>query len=426
MALTPEGYIQRLIDSKIEKHLKIFGAVSVEGPKWCGKTWTVSNHANSITGLTDRNNRDLAEIDPETALKGEEPHAIDEWQVVPEIWDAVRHEVDKKTTKGRFLLTGSEVPEEEKDSSKKKILHSGTGRISTIRMRTMTLYESGNSSEEISLSAVLDGKPIKPGIIKTSPIELSTMACVGGWPGILGIEAADAIELPNSYIERLVNSKTASGKAKIRNQDNFRFFLSSLARNSASLVSNSTLHNEVQSASGEFSAITLSSYLQILRNQYVLEEVPGWNPRIRSKARILQAPKRFFTDPSLAAAALGATPKIFLNDWQAFGGIFENLCLRDLLVYAELFGARLYHYRDNSNLEVDAILEFPDSSWGAFEIKLSEKGAVSGIKSLLALKNKMEKAGHIPPRCLAVITGSGIAQRRDDGVYVIPITMIRE
>ena len=420
MPLTRENYKERLIDKKITKHLQIFGAISVEGPRWCGKTWTVLNHANSVTYLMNQNSKALAELDTAFALEGDEPHAIDEWQEIPAIWDMVRHTVDQGTAKGRFLLTGSvSIPEE-------GILHSGTGRISKLRMHTMTLYEAGKSSGEIKLSSVLEGANIKPALSLCSPLDLATLACVGGWPGNLSLNMEEALEIPKEYLASIINTKTAAGKKRIRNPQNFRFLLAALARNNASLVTNATLHNEVQTATGGFSGEALASYIQLLREQFVLEEIPGWSPRIRSKIRMLISPKRFFTDPSLVAAAQGASPSLYLKDWQAFGGIFEGLCMRDLQVYAELFGAELYHYRDNSNLEADAIMEFPDATWAAFEIKLSEKEALKGAKSLLALKEKLMNAGQAPPRCLAVITGNGIAQKRDDGVYILPITMLRE
>jgi predicted AAA+ superfamily ATPase len=370
--------------------------------------------------MTDKNSKLLAEIDPASALTGQTPHTIDEWQEIPGIWDTVRHAVDQSRNKGNFILTGSVTP------PKGKILHSGTGRFSRIRMYTMTLHESGKSTGEISFSAVLSGEKINPGISTSTSMELSTLACVGGWPGNLTLDTNSALEIPKEYLKSIVDTKTASGKNKIRNKQKFRSLLSSLARNSASIVTNSTLHNEVQSAVGEFSGDSLSTYIQILRDQFILEEIPGWNPAIRSKTRMLTNPKRFYTDPSLAAAALGASPEIFLSDWQSFGGIFEGLCLRDLKVYAESLGAELYHYRDNSNLKVDAIIEFADASWAAFEIKLGESGIAKGVKSLLNLKDKIMRSGHMPPRCLAVITGNGIAQKREDGVYVLPICMLRE
>jgi len=420
MPLTLENYKDRLIDEKIRKYLRIFGAISVEGPRWCGKTWTVLNHANSVTYLMDQNSKALAELDTASALNGDEPHAIDEWQEVPAIWDMVRHAVDQGTAKGRFLLTGSvTIPEE-------GILHSGTGRISRLRMHTMTLYEGGKSSGEIRLSDVLKGGDVKPALSSCTPLDLATLACVGGWPGNLSLNTEEALETPKDYLVSISNVKTAAGKKRIRNPQNFRFLLAALARNNASIVTNATLHNEVQTATGGVSGETLTSYIQLLREQFVLEEIPGWCPRVRSKTRMLTRPKRFFTDPSLAAAAQGASPSLYLKDWQAFGGIFEGLCMRDLQVYAELFGAELYHYRDNSNLEVDAIMEFPDATWAAFEIKLSEKEALKGVKSLLSLKEKLMNAGQTPPRCMAVITGNGIAQKRENGVYILPITMLRD
>jgi predicted AAA+ superfamily ATPase len=420
MPLTKKGYRYRVIDRRIERLLRIFGAVCIEGPKWCGKTWSMLNHANSVCDLMDGNSRTLAEIDPATALEGEPPHAIDEWQEVAATWDAVRHAVDQSLGKGRFLLTGSVSP------PLGEVRHSGVGRIETLRMHTMSLFESGLSTGEISLGAVLDGNDIKPGQSGVSLDALIDAACVGGWPGALGLDVADALELPRSYLKMVTESKTVVGKSVIRNKAAFRLLMASLARNNASMIANATLHDDVRSVTGEFAADTLYAYLGVLRGQFILDELPGWSPSIRSKARTLSSPKRLFADPSLAVAALGVGPDGLKRDLQTFGGIFEGLCLRDLAVYSDAHGAVLRHYRDNSKLEADAILEFPDASWAAFEIKLSPKSAGEGASGLLRLRNKVCGVGYPEPRALVVITSTGIARRREDGVYLIPIGMLRE
>jgi predicted AAA+ superfamily ATPase len=418
--LTKEGYVQRVIDQRVSHLLGIFGAVNIEGPKWCGKTWTMHNHANSVSDLMEGNTRTLAEIDPASVLAGNTPHAIDEWQEVPAIWDAVRHEVDQSREKGRFLLTGSVTPPEE------EVSHSGVGRIVTLRMHTMSLFEAGISNGTIQLKDLLDDKPVEPSISNLSIEDLIAAACKGGWPGSLGLSLPDALEIPQSYLDAIASSKTKKGKKRIRNTQAFRMLLTSLARNNASLVSNTTLYEGVRAIIPTFSADTLADYLQILREHYLLDEIPGWSPRVRSKTRMLTSSKSLFSDPSLAVAALRCGPDALLNDLQAFGGIFESLVLRDLAVYATTQGATLFHYRDNSKLEVDAILELPDSSWAAFEIKLNPRKAGQGASTLLRLKDKLVSRGFSPPRCLAVITANGIAQKREDGIYFVPVGLLRD
>jgi len=400
--------------------MDIFGAVNIEGPKWCGKTWTMLNHANSLSDLMEGNTKALAELDPSSVLIGNAPHAIDEWQEVPAIWDAVRHEIDQSTEKGRFLLTGSVTPPED------ETLHSGVGRIVTLRMHTMSFFEAGISDGSIRLTDLLANKPLKPCSSDLAIADLIAFACKGGWPGSLNLSLPDALEIPRSYLDTVASSKTKKGKKRIRNTQAFRMLLTSLARNNASLVSNATLYEDVRKVTPSFAADTLSDYLEILREHFLLDEISGWSPRIRSKTRMLTSPKRLYSDPSLAVAAMRCGPDALLADLQTFGGVFEGLVLRDLAVYATTQGATLYHYRDNSNLEVDAILEFPDSSWAAFEIKLGPKKAGQGASTLVRLRSKLVDRGFTPPRCLAVITSNGIAQKREDGIYIVPIGLLRD
>ncbi len=424
MTLTEKGYKKRLIDKKMKQLLDTFGAISIEGPKWCGKTWTMLNHSNSVSYLMDETTRMLAEINSKTALEGEYPHAIDEWQVVPSIWDAVRFTVDKNVKRGQFLLSGSVTPPE------KGRLHSGIGRISTVRMRTLSLYESGDSTGDISLKDLMDGIEVLPKRSKLEVEDLISLSCKGGWPLNLGIEIESPFELPKDYLNSVINNNFADSDdmqvIRIREKEKFRFFLASLARNNASIVKNATIHNEVNKATDEFSKSTLAEYLQHLRNIFLLEEIPGWHPQIRSTTRILSSPKRFFTDPSLAVAALGANPGSLIKDMQTFGGIFEGLCLRDLLIYSEAISSRVFHYRDDSNLEVDAIIEKEDGAWGAFEIKLGGKSSINvAAKSLLKLRDKMIKAGSPKPVCMVVLTASQASLPREDGVMVVPIGMLK-
>jgi len=290
----------------------------------------------------------------------------------------------------------------------------------------MSLFEAGLSEGSIQLADLLASKPLKPSSSDFSIEALIAVACRGGWPGSLELDLLSALEIPRSYLDAVTFTKTKKGKKRIRNTQAFKMLLTSLARNNASLVSNVTLHEDVRSVVSTFTADTLADYLQILREHYLMDEVPGWSPRVRSKTRMLISPKRLFCDPSLAVAALGCGPDALLGDLQAFGGIFEGLVLRDLSVYATALGATLYHYRDNSQLEVDAILEFPDSTWAAFEIKLSPKKAGQGASTLLRLRDKLVSRGFTPPRCLTVITATGVAQKREDDVYIVPIGLLRD
>jgi predicted AAA+ superfamily ATPase len=420
MDLVDRKYRPRIIDKAIDEALQNYGAVSIEGPRWCGKTWTMLSHANSATMLADENERALAEMNPASALVGDTPHAIDEWQAAPHVWDAVRSAVDKDPSRGRFILTGSVTP------PRTSVFHSGIGRITRIRMRTMSLFESGASQGKVSLSELLDGKKVqatKGGLPVFSLIE---NACIGGWPVNLSAPVKNPYVIPSDYLDSIMANDLPGYNVRVRNEPKFRYLLASLARNNATIVKNATLHNDVQTAADEFSGKTLASYLQLLRDLFILEEIPGWNPRIRSKARILSSPKRLFTDPSLAVAALGATPNMLWNELAVFGGVFEGLCLRDLLIYAEAGGDRVFHYRDDSGLEVDAIVEKRDGSWSAFEIKLGGRPIDSAAASLIRLSDKIVGYGGKPPVCLAVITGTEFAIQRDDGVSVVPISLLRE
>jgi len=420
MALTRDGYRPRVVDNTIRRMLRIYGAVAIEGARWCGKTWTMLNHANSVDYLGDENTRTLAEISPRNVLQGAPPHAVDEWQEVPAVWDAVRHAVDQGASKGAFLLTGSVTP------PKEAVRHSGIGRIAGVRMRTMSLYESGLSTGAISLGALLRGESFEP-CISAFPVDaLVESACRGGWPGSLGLETEDALQIPIDYLDAVAAGAPGYRGRTVRYVPKFQALLASLARSNASTVRNTTLLDDVRAATQDFAADTLTAYLQMLRDVYVLEEIPGWAPQLRSKARILSGPKRMFADPSLAVAALKATPSMLMGDLQAFGSVFEGLCLRDLAVYAEANRAKLYHYRDGSQLEVDAVIVAEDGAWSAFEIKLNPKKAGEGAKALLALASKMASHGMRPPACLAVITGSGVAAQRADGVYTAPIALLRE
>ena len=431
MSLQKSGYKARIIDTKIEEYLRLFGAILIEGPKWSGKTWTSLNHANSVTYIMDPSgnysNRTLARINPALVLPGNAPHAIDEWQAAPGIWDAVRFDIDQNPGYGKYLLTGSVTPPRESYG------HSGTGRIASIRMRPMTLFESMDSTGTISLGAVFQKEKFEPFMANIDLLHLIDITIRGGWPETLKLPINKAGSVAVEYINTVIKNELFREEQSKRNQMKMRRLLRSLARNNTTTASVKTLSTDIDVAEMQFSneedvSISRNSvigYLNGLKEIFVIEEIPPWNPEIRSKTILRQAPKRIFADPSLAIAALGANRERLLQDLKTFGFMFENLCLRDLAVYAGFYGGSVFHYHDNSELEVDAIIEMPDGAWGAFEIKLGEEQVGTASCTLMRMRDKMIAAGAAPPDCLAVITGGGIARVLENGVYVLPINAIR-
>ncbi|MCI1289474.1 MAG: DUF4143 domain-containing protein [Olsenella sp.] len=424
MSQESERYLPRLVDKRIDRHLRIFGGVEIAGVRGCGKTSTALSRAKSASYV--EKNLSLAQDDPSAMLVGERPHVIDEWQRVPAIWDVVRHEVDRKRgQRGAFILTGSSSPlVREKNELP---LHSGAGRIGRVRMRPMSLTESGDSVGAVSLAELFEGK-FEPVQIKTTASDLVNLACRGGWPEAIDIPVEDAQEIAREYL-RLFRTVTAPSQGK--DPETMRRMLFSLARNLGQAATYKTLAADASDASTEAmpSVGTVSSYLELLRAAYILDEVPGWLPPARSAKRIRTKPKRYLADPSLAVAQLALLPEALLEDWQTFGLVFENLCIRDLQVYAEAQGlcgdVPVRYYRDSAGLEVDAIIELADGRWAAFEIKTSEVKVPDGVASLKRLRNKLTqnpRARVRPPEFMAVITGvSEYAHRVEDGIYAIPI-----
>ena len=422
MALTKDGYIPRLADQKITRYLNTFGAILIDGPKWCGKTWTALSHSNSVRYIMNPppgvNYKETARYDPSLLLDGDEPILIDEWQEVPALWDAARFAVDQSHRRGRFILTGSTKP------NISEMAHSGAGRFAHVRMRPMSLCEMGLSTKKVSLSDILAGNKITPSISDIGLKELIKITCFGGWPANLHIPNDGALEIPAQYIESIARIEMAQVDDIRRDPSRMRRVLRSLARNNSTLASNATLRGDLLEDGESFAPNTISSYISALTRLYVIEEIPGWKPDIRSRARVRTSPKRIFSDPSLAAAALNAEPEKLMFDLNTFGFLFENLCIRDLLIYADFLGAAVYHYRDSNNYEADAIVETKDGSWSAFEIKLGAHRVDEGASSLLALKRRMAAEGAKPPESLCVITGGGLACQRDDGVYRVPINAL--
>ena len=419
-------YKPRVIDETVEKYLRTFGAVCLEGPKWCGKTWTSAEHAASEFYVGDPagnfQNRQLAEMDPSLVLDGEAPRLIDEWQEVPALWDAVRFEIDKSGAKGRFLLTGSSTPK------RKGILHSGTGRIARLRMRPMSLYEMGYSSGRVSLEALCNGK-LSPCVIENVSLKLLAELVVrGGWPESLGLALNDAISIPKEYIKAVIENDIDRIDDKKRNKHKFELLLRSLARNEATVASNNTLKNDIKAEDAEDIDIdTVAEYLDVLSRLFLIENQPPFATNVRSRTRIKQKEKRHFCDPSLACALMKLTPDMLINDLNTFGFQFEAMVERDLRIYADAFDATVYHYQDYKNKEIDAVIELPTGEWCAFEIKLGANQIDAAAEQLLALQADIasEETG-IPPSVLCVICGmSNAAYRRPDGVFVIPITALK-
>lgn len=423
--LRQNGYRDRLIDADILRALEVFGAVCVEGPKWCGKTWAALNAAQSVyyvgSPVGNFQNRHLAEMDPMLALQGEAPHLIDEWQEVPGIWDAVRFEVDQSQEKGRFLLSGSSTP------LSKGVMHTGTGRIATLRMHPMSLAESGDSSAQVSLAGMFEA-PLAP--VQTGEVSLSALAELvvrGGWPGNLNAKGDRAGDAARAYVEQVAERDVNRVDDKMRDPHKMMLLLRSLARNESTLASNATLRRDIREFDDDdISDNTVSEYLAVLGRIFAIYEQPAFNPHMRSSVRVGKKPKRHLADPSLAAAALNATPSRLMGDLETFGFLFEALCERDLMTYAQAAGGSLFHYRDALNREIDAVVELPDGRWGAFEIKLGANQIDAAAESLLALKKDMENDPRAqPPAIMAVICGlSSFAYTRPDGVMVVPITAL--
>lgn len=418
-------YKPRIIDKTVAKYLSTFGAVCIEGPKWCGKTWTSSHHSNSefLIGDPANNfqNRKLAEMSPSLVLEGETPRLLDEWQEVPPIWDAVRYTVDRRAEKGQFILTGSSTPK------RKGVLHSGAGRIGKLRMRTMSLYESGESSGAVSLEDLCNGK-LTPAL--TGEVDLRDLANYtvrGGWPGNLNVAQEDASLLPQSYLDAILDDDSQRIDDKKYDVAKMRLLLHSLARNESTTATKKKLLNDIREFDDEtIDADTVTTYLDVFDRLFLLDNQPPFSTNIRSSVRVKQAEKRHFCDPALACALLKATPDRLIGDLETFGFLFEALVERDLKIYAESFGANLFHYQDYNNKEIDAVIELEDGRWCAFEIKLGANQNDKAATELVALRNSIEQEGGISPSVLCVICGlSNAAYVRPDGVFVVPITALK-
>ena len=420
-----KDYRPRLIDNIIDSYLEAFGAVCVEGPKWCGKTWTSSYHCKSeiMLGNPDGNfqNRQLAQMSPSLVLEGETPRLIDEWQEVPQLWDAVRYKVDQSGNKGQFILTGSATP------NHKGILHSGAGRIAKLRMRPMSLFESGNSSGDIYLKDICEGR-IEPKILGEVDLrKLIDFIIRGGWPANQETTLKQAAYLPIQYIRAVLDDDVYRIDNVKRDKHKMELLLRSLARNEATTVTNKKLKNDIKEIDDEdIDVETVSAYIDVFQRLFLTDNQKPFEAKLRSSIRIKQAEKRHLSDPSLAAALLNATPEMLLNDLNTLGFLFEALCERDLKIYAESFDADLYHYQDYNNNEMDAVIAMPNGKWCGFEIKLGANQIDMAAENLIKIKNEIKANGGIAPDSLCVICGlSNAAYQRPDGVFVVPITALR-
>jgi hypothetical protein len=427
--LLKNNYIKRLIEPSLKELLEDLGAVWVQGPKWTGKTSTCAQHAESMLNLRDPDvlidSRQAASIRPSMLLKGASPRLIDEWQLLPVLWDSVISEVDKRSLPGQFLLTGSAT-----SVNQEELLHTGTGRISRIKMLTMTLEETGESSCEVSISGLFDVATQLPSAKYTAEVEgisslsiedLATIVCRGGWPEVIA-RGATSNRAAKNYIEALYESDLGEAIEERIDPDRAHALLRSLARNTAQDVSNKTLIADVQNSGLGMSEPTLRKYLNAFRRLFVLDDIKAWAPGLRSKTPLRTSPVLHLCDPSLAAAALGTNARGLLDDLETFGFLFESLCVHDLRVYMSLLGGGVYRYRDKSGLEVDAILRLSDSRWAGVEVKLGgEQNIEAGAKHLLKLADKVDAAKSGAPQFLMVVTGGKYAYTRSDGVHVCPL-----
>lgn len=426
MTLTKPNYMPRLADQQLTDMLEAFGAVCIEGPKWCGKTWTALNQALSVAFIANPDNnfqtRTMAQLNPALILTGKHPRLIDEWQEVLPLWDAVRFAVDQQADRGQYILTGSATP------NYKGVLHSGAGRIGRMRMRTMSLYESGDSDGSVSLCEILSGS-LPARTTQAPSLEHLIALCVrGGWPGSLGLPAKAAAELPRAYLSSVIEDDIHRLEGIQRDRQKMWMLLRSLARNESTLATNATLRRDMLETDGETIHVeTVAEYLNVLERMFLREDQGAFDPNMRSSVRVGKSKKRHFVDPSLAVAALGATPGMLLDDLNTFGFLFEALCERDLQIYASALNAQLFHYRDASGREIDAVIECEDGTWGAFEIKLGQDKIDEAAKHLLHIRQLMTDDPRAkPPAILCVICGLGeYAYTRADGVMVAPITSLK-
>lgn len=421
-------YKQRIADRILERKVQGKGAALIEGPKWCGKTTTAKQLAKSVLDLGDyavlKQSLELIEISPKTLLEGDTPRLIDEWQALPPIWDSIRREVDRRGEPSQFILTGSSVLPEADET-----VHSGTGRFATIKMRPMSLYESGESNGTVSLKDLFDGKTIDVQQNDLNIEDIAYLTCRGGWPWATIISKKVALDQAFDYVDSVIQKDIQRVDKVKRSAERAKLLLRSYARNISQQVSYSTIRKDMLSNDANtLDEDTVADYIKALKKLFVIEDLAAWNPNIRSKAAIRTGDTRHFVDPSIGTAILGLGPKDLINDLRSFGFFFEDMVVRDLRVYAEALDGELYHYRDSSGLECDTVLHRRNGSYALMEVKLGgEQNIEDGAKNMLSLAEKIDTDKMPAPSFMAVIVGVGqYAFRRKDGVYVIPIGCLKD
>lgn len=412
-------YYKRFADDLIKDRLKSSGAVLIEGTKGCGKTETAKQLAKSVARFDiDAQVKLQMELNPELVLEGAVPRLLDEWQYYPEIWNYVRYFIDERKDKGQFILTGSASPDE------KTKRHSGAGRFSIIKMRPMSFYERGWSSGEVSLLDLFKG--IEP-ITKPIDFELGQLAeqiIIGGWPGLINEDVKTGLQFSKDYMSLIAEIDLS--KVSNRNRDPYKVMrlLQSYARNISTPASMSTLAKDIKGKDGDLDNATVSSYIDALEKLMAIEHLPAWNTHIKTSHILRKSPKIHFTDPSMAVGVLGLSVDDLIKDLGYFTFLFESLVIRDLRIYSQVSGANVFYYRDSSELEVDAIVEYQDGTWGAFEVKLGIGAVEEAASGLIAFSQKIDTNKIKPPSVLGVITANGFAHKRKDGVYVIPLSVL--
>ena len=417
-------YFPRICDGLVNEKLSYSGALLIEGPKWCGKTWTGKHAAKSVLYLQDPDKgagyMELSRIMPSRLLKGEKPRLIDEWQEAPVLWDAVRFDVDQTGEWGQYILTGSATP---RDDNKPK--HTGTGRIARLRMRPMTLFESMESVGSVSLRQLFEGQEDVEGESQLDIPDLAKVICRGGWPEAVAKRQTSA-QIARNYVDAVVNVDVQKVDGVERNPYRVRQLLRSYARNISTMASLTTILADIQANDVAFSDTTMYGYVNALRRIFLIEDIPAWKPSLRSKAAIRTSEKRQFVDPSIATAVLRANVDSILDNFNYFGFLFESLVARDLRVYAQALDGEIFHYRDKDNLEADLVIRLNDDRWAAVEVKLGSKEIEDGAKHLIELRNKVDTSNVGEPSFLMVVTGGQFAYRRNDGVFVVPIGCLRD
>lgn len=426
LAKDPQRYLKRIADDTLKRKLSASGAVLVEGPKWCGKTWTATAASNSQLFMQDPDRQvsylKAADTKPSLLLQGETPRLLDEWQTAPVLWDAVRFAVDQRGQAGQFILTGSAVP------SDNVVQHSGTGRISRMLMRPMSLFESLESSGSVSIKALFAGKTEIDSFSSLTIERIAFALARGGWPASIGNDAKTALQRAIDYVEAVINTDVSRIDGISKNPNRVRALMRSLSRNISTLATNETIRADIAMSDEDenVSDKTILQYLRALNRIFVTDNLPAWNPALRSKTAVRTSPKRQFADPSIAVATMRLSPERILDDFEYFGFLFESLCDRDLRVYAEANDGQLFHYRDASGLEADAVICLNDGRWAPIEIKLGKREIEEGAKRLIELKSKIDTAKMKEPSFLMIVTGTELAYRREDGVFVVPIGCLRD